>query len=444
MLKVRLAKTPFTRRTLAIAAAGVLTVTSCAPPKVLHPPEQSLRTRLDGAGVVPVETAELANIEEPVGGAGSGAAVGARQGAVGTFAGFARAGCSGDGYSCALGLALGIVLMPVGALVGAGVGAGRAHSKEEVQAATQTIERRIAEARHAEAIADEIERIARLRGKPEFAERKPGESLQDFAERVPVSISVSIGDVGFDSSGEIDPDVRLAMAAHATVTDRKTNRDIYQQGWAYLGPWISYFALSENDGAGMQRQFDTAYRQVAKAMLNHLVYDKTPKEVPGQEARVRPLPSEFVTVEPYHMAHSAPAQTSTSAGGASTTAAEAVEAPTAAPAGDSSAAAPSDAAGYVDPLSKWDGRWTGTGAGWRISMTIEHGRISGSAWNNTNCRPCAVNGEIDAFGNVSAVMPSKHLTRRRSLAGRFPTLAVRNRVSTMSKQDVTFTAAAAN
>ncbi|MDX1711678.1 MAG: hypothetical protein R3316_11150 [Rhodovibrionaceae bacterium] len=96
-----------------------------------------------------------------------------------------------------------------------------------------------------------------------------------------------------------------------------------------------------------------------------------------------------------------------------------------------------------NPAAKWDGQWVGEAGGWKIDMMIDRGRVSGSARNNTNCRPCVLTGKIDAYGNVTATIPASYTHDVSRVTGKMPKLSIEARWPP-SQEEVAFEQAAAN
>lgn len=255
--------------------AGCTTATQTFPP-----PEPELRQQLAASPVEAFDDERVYRPRDPTSGIGRAAGEGAQTGAAVGLAPVTL--CDPElmvetaGLSCLLGLAMAVVTVPVGAVVGAGVGAGTAHTEEEVEAASASLNAALAELTLSEDLFDHFQAISvshQIGPLPMVAESAAHEieSPDDADEGSPDRIlEIGVIHLSAESRGEWDPDLSIGLMARARLLRPSDNSVIYQRIWEYRSPWRNYFEMAEDDAALLRSAIETGLEQLADSMVTDL------------------------------------------------------------------------------------------------------------------------------------------------------------------------------
>ncbi len=244
-----------------------------------------VREKLGVIGVVAVSSRKTSEPKAPVKGAGSGALMGAGQGALGSVFAGGQACQSGEPFFCAFGLALGIVLAPPAALIGGVVGASRAHPAEEVQAADASLRTALAETKPHEHLRDWLVNVGRERTGftlLNLSDVKPGIGYRTLAtEGVDTVLELDLTDFRVESHGRIDPDLTIRIDTRARLVRTADNREVYRRGWRYESHERSYFDMAANSAKLLRTEIREGYEKLADQMIYDLFIGTAP-EKPGR------------------------------------------------------------------------------------------------------------------------------------------------------------------
>ena len=207
---------------------------------------------------------DVSNWQEPLRGAGSGAATGAGQ-ALGEYA-----SCPGSG-----GL-LCIALLPIFVVVGAIGGAIVSHSDEEVMQATAVLKNTIATATPVIGVEQAV--TDQLRATPAkhyevraLSERELGLSYAQLAEEgVDAVLELQVSRLDLVIFGRIDPDAAVYFLVRADVVDTSTGPTNRSLSWAYLDTRYDYFEMSANNAHLLRGSIERSYKEVAELIVADL------------------------------------------------------------------------------------------------------------------------------------------------------------------------------
>ncbi len=207
---------------------------------------------------------DVSNWQEPLRGAGSGAATGAGQ-ALGE-----NAECAGGtGLLC-------IALLPIFVVVGAIGGAIVSHSDEEVMQATAVLKNTIASATPVIGVEQAV--IDQLRATPAkhyevraLSERELGLSYAQLAEEgVDAVLELQVSHLDLVIFGRIDPDAAVNFLVRADVVDTSTGPTKRSLSWAYLDTRYDYFEMSANNAHLLRGSIERSYKEVAELIVADL------------------------------------------------------------------------------------------------------------------------------------------------------------------------------
>jgi len=217
--------------------------------------------------VRPVDRALSSGFNQPVAGAGAGAARGAQEGAN------AISHCSGDAAIMCL------VLAPVLIGTSSAIAAARARSKEDVAAAMETLRK---------ALDGEVP-SSELAIRVTSAPARPGGPVFELAHGPDAGTEATAAD-GNDKPSKagdpstrmldlevlqftlsvregINPDSVLIVAVRGRLQNWPGSSDARETRWQYRSEEIAFFELVEDDAARLKQEIGTAYDKIAAMIL---------------------------------------------------------------------------------------------------------------------------------------------------------------------------------
>jgi hypothetical protein len=431
---------------LALSLAPALAA-CVSPPVTIPPPSDGLRSAMRDMEVRVIHASVAAAPDQPVSGAGEGAAMGALQGAGGSVFLGAYACGTFEPITCLFGLTLGIVVAPVAGVVGAVVGGTKAHDSDEVSAAHESLLKAAAELDAARGL-QEAFAAAQPRLAPTHASASSGPSVR---------LDVAIENFGLESQGQYEPDVWLVMTVSGRVLRGEDNEELYWRTWSYEGSKTPYFTLANGAPESLDRMVREAYEMVAKRVLFDLLhsvsteplnsaarpigtlaakymqrgselrtYERNDAQLLSRSAQPTGRPARWPEL-PVEAMPAAPVPAPTAA---------AVNPPPPAPPAPPAAEpvlaaapppppAPEPAAAPASPTQ--EGAWAASTANWTVRLELEDGGLQGSAYCRPRNQRYRISGTIASDGSVSgSAMPSRatfeHVPIR--VGGTWPTIVL--------------------
>jgi hypothetical protein len=246
----------------------------CAPARVRLSPDE-VRAEFGRIGITTSESPPPTSFGRPMTSAGKAAGAGALGGFGGAILGGARTGN-------AIGLALGIAVSPLAAAGGAIYGAVAARSPEEVEQATQDMERAIAELNVQENLRDLV--IARLAEVDPYLDVRPYNGPSDTVGDNPDTvIEVRVASVSLVGQG-INPTLRLYL--HAAVRVVKGNVVTHSRTIVAGGDGETFLTWAGENSQRFRWQVRRELQRLAEKIVADVLSrpakdDPTPKEAPS-------------------------------------------------------------------------------------------------------------------------------------------------------------------
>jgi len=269
--------------TMTSTLLGVLLLAGCTQTKFL-PPSPDLRAHLGVTGVEAMSAPPALNLgNKPVGGTGSGALLGAGQGASLGLP-IAAGGCmSSDELACGLGVLLGAAVAVMAAPIGAVAGALNAHSTEEVALADTNLHAALADAQST--VTGELRNriLAAAQSQPVnrlLAFSSVGSSgvpRAPVAPRVDSRLEITVTALQVAVAGRINPDETIVIAAAGRLARASSDTTLYARSWAYVGPTRNYFKAAQNNAQLLRSDVAAGLNTLAAKIFTDLFVSTTPE-----------------------------------------------------------------------------------------------------------------------------------------------------------------------
>ena len=291
-------------RSGACLSALALALVGCAtnPIPTVEPPSAALRARMKEGVViraVPTSSAGTFAKDPLLRGTGQSTGYAAKKGAkVGVQGGAAVAavGCNPAWaglwlITCPVGLAAGVVVgvggAAVGGVAGAAYGAAKAHTKEQVDAATAALDASLREMKPDQALREEL--VAATRHKTAVTVRDdmtPGnaEGMRRSDDLFPIIVALRVDEFMVVRRGALTPELSLQLQASATLYDAPETGRRYERSWAFDTRLGDFYELTDHGAAGLKRALDAALKVTAATMVNDLFLSSLDEPVPTSGA----------------------------------------------------------------------------------------------------------------------------------------------------------------
>lgn len=279
---------------LALALAGCAT----NPIPTVGPPSAALRARMEEGVViraVPTGPAGTFAKDPLLRGTGQSAGYAAKKGAkVGVRGGTAVAavGCNPAWaglwiITCPVGLAAGVVVgvggAAVGGVTGAAYGAAKAHTKEQVDAATAALDASLGEMKPVQALREEL--VTATRHETAVAVRDdmtPGnaEGMRRSDGLFPIIVALRVDEFMLVRRGALTPELWLQLRTSAMLYDAPEVGRRYERSWVFDTRLGDFYELTDHGAAGLKRAIDAALKVTAATMVNDLFLSTLNEPVP--------------------------------------------------------------------------------------------------------------------------------------------------------------------
>lgn len=265
------------------ALLGVLLLAGCSQTKFL-PPSSDLRSHLGLTGVEAMSAPPGLNLgNKPVGGTGSGALLGAGQGASLGLPIAAGSCMSSNELACGLGVLLGAAVAVVAAPIGAVAGAVNAHSTEEVALADTNLHAALADVQST--ITSELRNriLAAARSEPSYRLLAYSSAGTSGIPRAPVAprfdsrLEITVTALQVAVAGKINPDETIVIAATGRLVHVANDSTLYGRSWAYVGPTRNYFKAAQDNAHLLRSDIDAGLNTLAAKIFADLFVSTTPE-----------------------------------------------------------------------------------------------------------------------------------------------------------------------
>jgi hypothetical protein len=180
-------------------------------------------------------------------------------------------------------LPLGAAVAIVGAPVGAAVAASRTRDRGEVDAAASALAKALAAIRPDHGLREAI--AARAPAGKTFRALRDGSDPKALeAAGVDTVLEITVSRYGFDTSGRIDPDLRITLDVTARLVRAADGAELHRKSWRHSGPARNYFRMAAEDGAAVRAGFAEAYAALAALIIDHLFIAPSPRSIPRRSS----------------------------------------------------------------------------------------------------------------------------------------------------------------